>query len=476
MPQKNLFKHSSIIILSKKIRDKNIQPSDLIKYYLARIEKYNPAINSFITILKEQSLQEAEKVENELNKEVYRGILHGIPFSVKDMIAVENVRLTAGSKIFLTHISKSDSTIIKRLKKAGSIILGTNNLNEFAAGITGKNTFFGDTKNPLCVNRITGGSSGGSAAAVAIGLIPFALGTDTGGSVRVPSSLCGIVGFKPTYNSISTTGVYKLSPSLDHIGIMAKNSMDIAIVFSTIKRQQRKFPNYVNKFEEQEIPSLKSSYKVLKNKESIVIGIPDHYFLDYLEHGIKSRFGKFVYFLESDKCHFVSTAKINSYGFFHSWQVVRLFEAYGIHKNIMKKKIGYYGLELRNQLLKGAKIKLKDYSEALMRIKKIQKQFSTLYTKIDFLVLPTTIISAPLISQCKVKIQGKLFSVRRALLRNTFIFNSIGFPALTIPFGYSFPSNMPIGIQIIGKPYDDYRLLMFGNYLEKYHKVNSNNF
>jgi aspartyl-tRNA(Asn)/glutamyl-tRNA(Gln) amidotransferase subunit A len=136
----------------------------------------------------------------------------------------------------------------------------------------------------------------------------------------------------------------------------------------------------------------------------------------------------------------------------------------------MKKKISYYGPELRNQLLKGAKIKLKDYHEALMTIKKIQKQFSSLYTKIDFMVLPTTIIPAPLLSECKVQIQNKFFSVRSALLRNTFIFNSIGFPALTIPFGYSSPSNMPIGIQIIAKPYDDYRLLMFGSYLEKYHK------
>ena len=132
------------------------------------------------------------------------GPLHGIPFSVKDIIAVKNVRLTAGSKIFLDHISKSNSTIIKRMKKAGSILLGTNNLDEFAAGITGKNIFFGDTKNPLSLDRISGGSSGGSASAVAAGLIPFALGTDTGGSIRVPSSLCGIFGFKPTYNTIST--------------------------------------------------------------------------------------------------------------------------------------------------------------------------------------------------------------------------------------------------------------------------------
>lgn len=466
-----LFRSPSIVKLSKEIKERNIKPTDLVNYYLEAIDKYNPKLNSFITILKEHSLQEAEKAENELKNGIYRGPLHGIPFSVKDIIAVKNVRLTAGSKILSDHISKSDSTIIKRMKKAGSILIGTNNLNEFAAGITGKNIFFGDTKNPLSFDRISGGSSGGSAAAVAAGLIPFALGTDTGGSIRVPSSLCGIFGFKPTFNTVSTNGIYKLAPSLDHIGIMAKNLIDISIVFTNIRRQQRKFPKYIDKFEKQELSSLTSLKKILlKNKQSIVIGIPNHYFLDYLESSIKSAFDKFIYFLQSDKSLFVTNVKINSYGFFRSWQTVRLFETYNIHKNMMKKKISYYGTELRNQLLKGAKIKLKDYHEALMTIKKIQKQFSSLYTKIDFMVLPTTIIPAPLLSECKVQIQNKFFSVRRTLLRNTFVFNSIGFPALTIPFGNSFPSNMPIGIQIVGKPYDDYRLLMFGNYFEKYHK------
>lgn len=469
MYKKYLVRSSSIIKLSKEIRDRKMKPTDLVHYYLEAIDKYNPRINSFITILKEQSLQEAEKAENELKNGIYRGPLHGIPFAVKDIIAVKNVRLTAGSKILSDHISKSDSTIIKRMKKAGSILIGTNNLNEFAAGITGKNIFFGDTKNPLSLDRISGGSSGGSAVAVAAGLIPFALGTDTGGSIRVPSSLCGIFGFKPTFNTVSTNGVYKLAPSLDHIGIMANNLIDISIVFTTLRRQQRKFPDYIDKFEKQELSSLTSLKKVLlKNKQSIVIGIPNHYFLDYLASSIKSVLYKFIYFLQSDKFLFVTYVNINSYGFFRSWQTVRLFETYNIHKTMMKKKINYYGSEIRNQLLKGAKIELKDYYEALMTIKKIQKQFSLLYTKIDFMVLPTTIIPAPLLSECKVQIQNKFFSVRKALLRNTFVFNSIGFPALTIPFGYSFPSNMPIGIQIVAKPYDDYRLLMFGNYLEKY--------
>src|SRR5918994_24403 len=427
MNKNHFLGYSSIITLSKAIKDRNIKATTLIKYYLSAIEKYNSKLNSFITILKDQSLQEAEKVETELNNGIYHGILHGIPFSVKDIIAVKDVRLTAGS-----------------------ILIGTNNLNEFAAGITGKNVFYGDTKNPLSLNRIAGGSSGGSAVAVAAGLIPFSLGTDTGGSIRVPASLCGIFGFKPTFNSISTNGVYKLSPSLDHIGIMAKNLKDISIVFTTIRRQERKFPNYINKFEKQELSLTSLKSVLLKNQQSIVIGMPNHFFLD--------------------------NVNINSYGFFRSWQVVRLFETYNVHKNIMKKKIGYYGPELRNQLLKGAKIKLKDYYEALTTINKIQKQFLSLYAKIDFMVLPTTIISAPLLSECKVQIQDKFFSVRNALLRNTFVFNSIGFPALTIPFGYSFPSNMPIGIQIVAKPYDDYRLLMFGNYLEKAHIISSNHY
>src|SRR5918994_1246543 len=453
MNKNHFLGYSSIITLSKAIKDRNIKATTLIKYYLSAIEKYNSKLNSFITILKDQSLQEAEKVETELNNGIYHGILHGIPFSVKDIIAVKDVRLTAGS-----------------------ILIGTNNLNEFAAGITGKNVFYGDTKNPLSLNRIAGGSSGGSAVAVAAGLIPFSLGTDTGGSIRVPASLCGIFGFKPTFNSISTNGVYKLSPSLDHIGIMAKNLKDISIVFTTIRRQERKFPNYINKFEKQELSLTSLKSVLLKNQQSIVIGMPSHYFLDYLESSIKSRFDRFVYFLQSDKCIFVDNVNINSYGFFRSWQVVRLFETYNVHKNMMKKKIGYYGPELRNQLLKGAKIKLKDYYEALTTIKKIQKQFLSLYAKIDFMVLPTTIISAPLLSECKVQIQDKFLSVRNALLRNTFVFNSIGFPALTIPFGYSFPSNMPIGIQIVAKPYDDYRLLMFGNYLEKAHIISSNHY
>ena len=457
----------TIVELSKRIKDGNIKPTELVDYCLKAIKKLNPKLNSFITVLNERSMQEAEKLEKELTRGIYRGALHGIPFSVKDIIAVNNVTLTAGSKIFLNHKSKADSTIIKHMKKAGSILIGTNNLNEFAAGITGKNTIFGNSKNPYSLDRISGGSSGGSAVAVAAGLVPFALGTDTGGSIRVPSSLCGIFGFKPTFASINNNGVYKLSPSLDHIGIMGRSSIDLSLVFSIIRKKRDKLNVYINEFERQKLSLLNLKKILLEKKITITIGIPKDYFLDYMENGVENTFNNFINILKSNKSLSFINVEINAEHFFRSWLLVRLFESYIIHKKETKKNFSSYGPELRDQLLEGAKIKFKDYSEALSTIKKIKKQFLYLYSKFDFMVLPTTIISAPLLSECTVHIKDKLFSVRESLLRNTYVFNSIGFPALTIPFGFSFPSNMPIGIQIIAKPYNDYKLLMFGNYLEK---------
>jgi aspartyl-tRNA(Asn)/glutamyl-tRNA(Gln) amidotransferase subunit A len=457
----------TIVELSKRIKDGNIKPTELVDYCLKAIKKLNPKLNSFITVLNERSMQEAEKLEKELTRGIYRGALHGIPFSVKDIIAVNNVTLTAGSKIFLNHKSKADSTIIKHMKKAGSILIGTNNLNEFAAGITGKNTIFGNSKNPYSLDRISGGSSGGSAVAVAAGLVPFALGTDTGGSIRVPSSLCGIFGFKPTFASINNNGVYKLSPSLDHIGIMGRSSIDLSLVFSIIRKKRDKLNVYINEFERQKLSLLNLKKILLEKKITITIGIPQDYFLDYMENGVENTFNNFINILKSNKSLSFINVEINAEHFFRSWLLVRLFESYIIHKKETKKNFSSYGPELRDQLLEGAKIKFKDYSDALSTIKKIKKQFLYLYSKFDFMVLPTTIISAPLLSECTVHIKDKLFSVRESLLRNTYVFNSIGFPALTIPFGFSFPSNMPIGIQIIAKPYNDYKLLMFGNYLEK---------
>ena len=167
---------------------------DSVELCIKRINKFNPCLNSFITVINERAYKDAEVIDKEIRRGVYRGPLQGIPFSIKDIISAEGVICTAGSKIMSNYVSKIDSTVVARMRKAGAILLGTNNLNEFASGITGINPHYGSSKNPWNIDRISGGSSGGSAVAVATGMVPVSLGTDTGGSIRVPSSLCGVIG------------------------------------------------------------------------------------------------------------------------------------------------------------------------------------------------------------------------------------------------------------------------------------------
>ena len=229
------FSLLSVKHLSEKIKTNEISPVDLIEFCFGRIRKFNPSLNAFITVIDEEdAYNNARIAEREISKGNYRGPLHGIPFSIKDIIYAKDIRCTGGSKILSEYIPTTDATCIKKIKEAGAILLGTNNLNEFASGITGVNPFYGNTKNPWNMSRISGGSSGGSAVAVSTGMACISLGTDTGGSIRVPSSLCGVVGLKPTYGRVSKYGVVPLAPSLDHVGCVTRSAWDAAAILECI--------------------------------------------------------------------------------------------------------------------------------------------------------------------------------------------------------------------------------------------------
>src|ERR671919_1236221 len=279
----------SIKELSENIKDGDITPVDLVENCLNRIKTLNPVLNAFITVIEEQQLyKQAQIAEKEIKQGRYRSPLHGIPFSIKDIFHVKGVRCTAGSKILANYVPNIDATVIKKMSKAGAILIGTNNLNEFASGITGINPIYGPSKNPWDVSKISGGSSGGSAVAVATGMAQISLGTDTGGSIRVPSSLCGIVGLKPTYGRLSGHGYFPLSPSLDHVGSLTKSVWDAAVIMKYIAEasENNKTPAYTRIIEK-------------SNLEGLRIGLPKEFFFDCLHPTVEQLYHDFIKVLES---------------------------------------------------------------------------------------------------------------------------------------------------------------------------------
>jgi aspartyl-tRNA(Asn)/glutamyl-tRNA(Gln) amidotransferase subunit A len=441
----------SIRELSERIKSGDISPIDLVGICLNRIKILNPKLNAFITVIDEQQLyKQAQLAEKEIKQGKYRSPLHGIPFSIKDIFHVKGVRCTAGSKILANYVSDTDAAVVKKMSKAGAIFIGTNNLNEFASGITGINPFYGTSKNPWDISKISGGSSGGSAVAVATGMVQISLGTDTGGSIRVPSSLCGIVGLKPTYGRFSKHGYFPLSPSLDHVGCLTRSVWDAAVVMEYIAGG---YPSDET-LENSEMPAYT---KIIEksNLDGIRIGLPKEFFFNCLHPAVEQLYYDFIEALRSMGSISVYDLDLRYTGkYYTSWRDIRLAEAAEIHLKWLNKRAYDYSDEVRNMLIQGTKISAVNYIYALRTIREqIRKEFlSILSDKIDVIIVPTTIIPAPRLDQETVNIgNGTILKTREALLRNTIVFNSIGLPAISIPIGLT-KDNMPVGAQIIGPP------------------------
>lgn len=459
----------TIRYLSECIRKGILSPLDIVKICLSRIRKLNQQLNSFITVVEEQQLYDrADACQKEINKGCYRGPLHGIPYSVKDMIHVKGIQFTAGSKIYSKYISSTTASCIKNLNNAGAIMIGTNNLNEFASGITGKNPFYGDSKNPWDKYRISGGSSSGSAVAVATGMALFSVGTDTGGSIRVPASLCGVTGFKPTYNRISTNGVFPLSPSLDHVGLITRNILDAHIVFYYITKNTSHFKK--KRIGLHNIISLK---KTLDKK--IILGLPKNYFFDNIDNNLKTIFFNFIKRLNSLNIIIIRGVDIKYTDIYEkSWKTVRLAEASYVHKKNLKLFERTYSLQVRKMLLEGNSISAINYINAHKQISKISNYFNNLFeNEIDALVVPTTVILAP---NLNIDFDGSVYqksssksTIRDILLQNTIVFNSTGLPSLTIPIGFAKinGSLLPVGLQLVSRHGNDNFVLSLGYKLEK---------
>lgn len=444
---------SSIKQLSERIKNGDLSSIDLVEICLKRIHKFNPTLNCFLSIITERAYKDAETSENEIRQGIHRGPLQGIPFSIKDIISAEGVRCTAGSKIMSNNISKIDATIVARMKKAGAILIGTNNLNEFASGITGMNPHYGASKNPWNIDKISGGSSGGSAVAVATGMVPVSLGTDTGGSIRVPSSLCGVVGLKPTYGRISRYGVMDLAPSLDHVGCITRSAWDAAIVLHIIAGHDP----LLLITENQNIPRYRKAFAETKDKK-LSVGIPKQYFFDYLQQEVKDIFSDVID--TSGLADSILEINLeNTDKILESWRSIRFAEATEIHMKWLTTRPNDYSDDVRKMLLEGNNISAIDYIRAHRLRTEMRREFLKLLKKVDVIVVPTTILTAPRFDDLEsIDINGKSLEVREALLRNTILFNSIGLPAISIPVGLT-KDQMPVAVQIVGSLFEEEKIL-----------------
>jgi aspartyl-tRNA(Asn)/glutamyl-tRNA(Gln) amidotransferase subunit A len=462
--------------LSKYISSGDISPVDLIDATLERITRLNSKLNAFITVLDDSARRDAENAELLIKQGKYRGPLHGIPVSLKDLIYMKGVRSTSGSKILSDFVPDYDSTVVKKLKDAGAIIVGMNNTHEFACGITNINPHYGSSKNPWDINRMSGGSSGGSAVAVSAGMTPASIGTDTSGSIRVPSSLCGLFGLKPTYGRVSKYGVQELAPSIDHVGPIARSAWDIAAVLQSIAGYDRLDPSTVN-------VSVPDYIKVISEKEKeeqkgsdkFKVGIPVEFFFDIIDSKVMCVFEKFVDKLRgcaisTDDVHIEQTDKI-----FHSWQAIRLGESAAVHNEWIKSRRGEYGENVIVMLEKGMEITAIQYITAHKMRKEIRTAFLKTMTDYDALLVPTTIIPAPMLDQTMVNINEKdTIEVYQALSRLTTVFDITGLPAMNIPAGFIVEekkNKLPIGVQLVGKAFDEETLLRISHVYDEYYGV-----
>ena len=462
--------------LSKLIASRKISSLEVVDATIERIQELNPKLNAFITILDESARREAKHADSLIKQGKYLGPLHGIPISFKDLIYIKGVRSTSGSKILADFVPDYDSTITRKLRRAGAIIVGTNNLHEFASGITGINPHYGPSKNPWDIARMSGGSSGGSAVAVSSSMSLASIGTDTSGSIRVPSSLCGIFGLKPTYGRVSKYGVMPLAPSIDHVGPLARSAWDIAAVLQVIAGYDKLDPSSVKVIVPDYLKEISSSDRRSSNNDSgrkFKIGIPKQFFFDMIEPKVMEIFREFVDKLHG--CGITTASNVNveeTDKIFDTWRSIRLGESAATHDEWMSSSSRQeYGEDVIRMLEKGQEITAVKYINALHKWRqKIKNAFLKAMSEYDALLVPTTIIPAPFLDQKEVNIEGKAIEVYLSLSKLTTVFDITGLPALNIPAGLV-DSKLPVGVQLVGRPFDEASMLKIAYTYEQQYKL-----
>ncbi len=441
--------------LSRLFRQHQASPMELMRQMLEQIERLNPRLNAYITVMAESALAEARQAEIDIQRGEYRGEMHGIPVALKDLYQTAGVRTTGGSRLLANWVPEEDATVVERLKMAGAIIIGKANMHEFAMGPTNINVHYGNACNPWAEECVPGGSSGGSGVAVAAGMATGALGSDTGGSIRIPSALCGISGHKPTYGVVSRYGVLTLSWSLDHAGPMTHTAEDAALMMNALAGFDPKDPASAN------VPVPDYRDALSGRVKGMRAGLPKQYFLDDADPEVRAAFGDAVEVLQAMG---MSTIEVDFPLVGYSAQTTQTIswsEAAAYHEPYLDR-MDEYGPDVRQRMELGRTILATDYLRAQRVRRVICQQFASIMEQVDVLLTPTIRIPAPRIDDIGELPEPGKVDLRGVLSANTRPFNVTGSPALTVPCGFS-TTGLPIGLQIAGRPFADETVLRVGH-------------
>ena len=449
----------SIPDLALAFREKRLSPVEVVGALLERVEVVDRDLGAFITVTGERALEAAARAEAEISAGRYRGPLHGIPLGLKDLIYTEGVRTTMGSAFFKDHVPDHSATVAVKLEEAGAVLLGKTNTHEFAYGPTGDRSYFGPTRNPHDLSRISGGSSSGSAAAVAANLLYGALGSDTGGSVRIPSALCGVVGMKPTFGRVSKRGVFPLSWTLDHVGPLTRTVEDNALLLNALADHDPRDPYSANR------PTEDFARELRRGVQGGVIGVPRDFYFEHVAEEVGERIR------EAIEVFISSGAEVREVGVLRLWETLKAqrltlaADAYAIHEERLKSAPERFDEEVRVRLLEGERLKAHRYASAQQRKLGSMDEFGRALEGVDLLLTPTVPITATLIDQKDVDIAGYEESVRSAVTRLTGPTNLNGYPSLAVPCGFT-AGGLPVGMQLVGRPFDEATLYRFGHAYE----------
>ena len=447
----------SLAGLSDALRSRELSPVEVAEALLARIE--GDGTNAFITVTPERAMEDAKRAEVEISSGGYRGPLHGVPVGIKDLVDTEGVRTTMASAFFEHHVPDRDAAVALRLREAGSVLLGKTNTHEFAYGPTADRSFFGPTRNPHDPARISGGSSGGSGAAVATGLLYGAIGSDTGGSIRIPAALCGVVGMKPTFGRVGKSGVFPLAPTLDHVGPLTRTVRDNALLLSTLAGHDPEDPYSVDRPEEDFARDLDRGVR------GTVVGIPTNFFFEHVDREVETLVREAVEALRSLGAEIREVEVPNVWETLHAQRLTLAAEAYAVHEERLgsePERFDDHGLE---RLLQGEELRAYRYANAQQRKLWSRREFEEVLGDLDVILAPSVPIPATELGQRQVSIEGHEEAVYSALTRLTGPTNMNGLPSLSVPCGTT-ASGLPAGLQLIGRPFDEATLYRFGHAYE----------